>query len=104
MKYGLEEKTIEQIQTVFFNHQNVEKVALYGSRAKGNSKTGSDIDLTLYGRNLTLKTLHNIENELDDLLLPNKIDLSIFSHISNSELIEHILRVGIVLYEKNRKS
>jgi predicted nucleotidyltransferase len=103
MKYGLEEKTIEQIQTVFSNHQNVEKVVLYGSRAKGSYKTGSDIDLTLYGKKLTLKTLHNVENDLDDLLLPYKVDLSIFDQISNPELIEHILRVGIVLYDKNHQ-
>ena len=100
MKYGLKEKTIEQIQAVFEAFPMVEKAVLYGSRAKGNYKTGSDIDLTFYGNGLTLKTLHKIDTELDDLLLPYQVDLSIFENISNPEFIEHIQRVGVVFYEK----
>jgi predicted nucleotidyltransferase len=53
------------------------------------------------GNALTLKTIYKIENELDDLLLPYKIDLSIFENISNPDLIDHINRVGIIFYEKN---
>jgi predicted nucleotidyltransferase len=100
MKYGLKEKTIEQIQVVFSKYPNVEKAVLYGSRAKGDYKNGSDIDLTLHGKDLTLKLQHKIANELDDLLLPYKIDLSILDQISTPEFIDHILRVGIVFYEK----
>ena len=100
MKYGLKEKTIEQIQAVFSKYPNVEKAVLYGSRAKGNYKNGSDIDLTLHGKDLTLKIQHKIATELDDLLLPYKIDLSIFDQITNPEFIDHIQRVGIVFYER----
>ncbi len=100
MKYGLDDKTIERMQTVFTGYPEVDKAVLYGSRAKGNYKTGSDIDLTLYGSGLSLTILHKIENELDDLLLPYKIDLSIFEQITDSAVIDHILRVGIVFYEK----
>ncbi len=49
---------------------------------------------------MNLSTLLKIENELDDLLLPYKIDLSIFHKIEDLDLIEHINRVGIVFYEK----
>ena len=52
------------------NFPEVDKAVLYGSRAKGNFKQGSDIDLTLYGNGLSLTILHKIENELDDLLMP----------------------------------
>jgi predicted nucleotidyltransferase len=100
MKYGLSEQTIEKIQAVLSNHSEVDKACLYGSRAMGNFKQGSDIDLTLYGGHLSLTTLHKIENELDDLLLPYKIDLSIFKQISDPDVIDHIQRVGIVFYEK----
>ena len=100
MKYGLSDKTIGQIQAVFSNFPEVDKAVLYGSRAKGNFKQGSDIDLTLYGKGLSLKTLHKIESGLDDLLLPYKIDLSIFKQIADTDVINHIQRVGVVFYEK----
>ena len=100
MKYGLSDKTIGQIQAVLSNFPEVDKAALYGSRAKGNFKQGSDIDLTLYGNGLSLKTLHKIESDLDDLLLPYKIDLSIFEQIADPDVIKHIQRVGVVFYEK----
>ena len=60
----------------------------------------SDIDLTLFGPKLSTKELLKIDLELDELLLPYKIDLSILEKISSLELLEHIERVGKVLYEK----
>jgi len=104
VRYGLPEKTIKKIQAVFATFPQIEKVMLFGSRAKGNFKNGSDIDLTLHGKDLTLKLLHKIENQLDELLLPYKIDLSIFNQISNPDLIEHILRVGITFFEPESHS
>ena len=98
--FGLKEIHINSIQSIFRNHKSVVKAVLYGSRAKGNYKNGSDIDLTLIGDDLDLSTLLRIENELDDLLLPHKIDLSIFNKIENPDLIEHINRIGVVFYEQ----
>lgn len=98
--FGLKDIHIKVIQSVFSNYSNVDIAVLYGSRAKGDYRTGSDIDLTLKGDDLNLSTLLRIENELDDLLLPYKIDLSIFHKIENPDLVEHINRVGIVFYKK----
>ncbi len=100
MKHGLEERTIAQIRSVFAAFPMVEKAVLYGSRAKESFKPGSDIDLALSGKSLDLLTLHKIEDALDDLLLPYEIDLTIFERITNHDLIEHIQRVGIVLFER----
>lgn len=97
-KFGLKKETIQSINSVFENHPNIEKSILYGSRAKGNFKTGSDIDLTLFGKKLTLSELLKIENELDDLMLPYKIDLSIFHKIENENLADHIRRIGKEFY------
>lgn len=105
MKFGLKDATIEKICAVFARYPSVEKVALYGSRAKGNFKKGSDIDLTLMGGDeLTLKTLYKIMDELDDLLLPYTIDLSLFKSISDPEVISHIHRVGVTFYERTKSS
>lgn len=97
--FGLKDTHIRLIQSVFSSYGSIEKAIIYGSRAKGNYRTGSDIDLTLRGDDLNLSTLMKIETELDDLLLPYKIDLSIFHKIEDPDLIEHINRVGCVFYE-----
>ncbi|HEX2868604.1 MAG TPA: nucleotidyltransferase domain-containing protein [Ignavibacteriales bacterium] len=98
MKFGLNETTIEKINSVFARYASVKKAILYGSRAKGNFKNGSDIDLTLEGDKLELDTLMKILNDLDELDLPYKIDLSVYSAISNNDLLEHINRVGVAFY------
>lgn len=101
MKYGLQDATIQSIWTVLSRYPQVERAILYGSRAKGNHKNGSDIDLTLCGgEDLTLSVLCKIMGELDDLLLPYTFDLSIRSHINDPGLTEHIDRAGVVFYEK----
>lgn len=100
MNHGLPEKAVSAIQSVLVAYPQVEKAVLYGSRAKGTYKRGSDIDLTLIGTSLDDRLLSRIDWELDDLLLPYKIDLSLFSNLRNSALVEHIQRVGVMLYEK----
>ncbi|MBI5694966.1 MAG: nucleotidyltransferase domain-containing protein [Nitrospirae bacterium] len=100
MTFGLKDSTIERIRGVFANHPEVEKAVLYGSRAKGTYKNGSDIDLTLHGDGLTLQTMNSIANEIDDLMLPYMFDLSIYSDIKDPDMLEHIERVGVVFYER----
>ena len=100
--FGLPLAAMEKIRTIFSRHRQVEKAVLYGSRAKGNYKNGSDIDLTLYGDGLDYEILLKIIGELDDLLLPWTIDLSIFSTLDHIKLREHIERVGVVFYRPSK--
>ena len=97
-QYGLSTETITAIQKILKKHPKVNKAILYGSRAKGNYKPASDIDLTLQGEQLDYTELVAIDNELDDLLLPYTIDLSLYHHIENPDLIAHIERVGKEFY------
>jgi predicted nucleotidyltransferase len=99
MKFGLKENIIGKINSVFYKFPQVEEVVIYGSRAKGNYREGSDIDFTLKGKNLNHKLLNSISLELDKLFLPYILDISILNKISNLDLIEHISRVGKVFYE-----
>ena len=101
MKYGLRETDIEAILGVFTKYPQVQKVMLYGSRAKGTYRNGSDIDIALVGEALDLSLLFKIETELDDLFLPYKMDVSMMHQIKNQDLIDHIKRLGLVLYQKN---
>ncbi len=98
--YGLKAIHIDKIKSVFANCSEIDKAILYGSRAKGNYREGSDIDISIVGNKLSLDTLLRIETALDDLLLPYNIDISIYDKIENLELIEHIKRIGIIIYEK----
>ena len=102
MKFGLKQTTIDAINSVFNSFTEVDEAILYGSRAKGNYKNGSDIDITLKGKNMNINTLNKISLVIDDLLLPYTLDLSILKQIKNPDLIAHIERVGIVFYEKEK--
>ncbi|MCL2792946.1 MAG: nucleotidyltransferase domain-containing protein [Spirochaetaceae bacterium] len=94
--YGISQNALEKIKAILFSVQGVESVILYGSRAKGNYKEGSDIDLTVKG-NLTFEDLVKMSVSLEDLNLPWKIDLSLYSQIKNENLLEHIDRVGVAI-------
>lgn len=101
MKFGLKEEVIQQVQRVFSHYPQIQQAILYGSRAMDTHKVGSDIDLSLKGENLDLHLLSQLDDELDELLLPYTFDISIFDDISNSDLIDHIARVGILFYSKS---
>jgi uncharacterized protein len=104
-RFGLKETVILQIREVLVKYPQVEKAVLYGSRASGSYKNGSDIDLTLDGdADLTLKVLFRIMDDLDDLLLPYTFDLSIHHCISDPEVIVQIQREGVMFYKKNESA
>jgi predicted nucleotidyltransferase len=100
LKYGLKVSTIARIKGVFAALPEIERVILYGSRARGTFRNGSDIDLTIVGDGVTHSQLLRMENQLDDLLLPYTIDLSLLRQIDNPDLLDHIRRVGVVFYER----
>ena len=100
--YGLSPKTIKDIKSVFKKLPEIDKVILYGSRAKGNYKEGSDIDITLIGSGLNLKTIYKLEDKLDELYLPYIFDISIFNQIDNVNLIKDILLEGKTIYLKDK--
>ena len=102
MRYGLPEGVVQQIQAVFARYPQVDRAILYGSRAKGNYRNGSDIDLTLTGgKELTTEIFYKILNELEELPLPYTIDLSCSNEVSDPDMLDHIRRVGILFYRKS---
>lgn len=101
MPYGLKDSELTNLKTLFAKNDRIERVILYGSRAKGTYKPFSDVDITLVGSELTHSDLNRIILDIDDLLLPYMFDISIFHTLKNPDLIDHINRRGIVLYEKD---
>jgi len=97
--FGLSAEVLKEIYGYLHELPAIERVLLYGSRAKGSHKPGSDIDLTLLGRGLTHEnSLLPLMRKLDESSLPYLFDLSIFAQLDSSKLIAHILRVGKVFY------
>lgn len=103
-KCGLEHVEINQIISILGKNSKIEKVVLFGSRAKGNFQNGSDVDLSLIGNKLELNDILNASIEIDNLSLPYKFDLVIYDRIKEKALLEHINRVGITLFERNKPS
>lgn len=99
-QFGLSDELAAKIRETLAACPRIERAVLYGSRAKGNFRPGSDIDLTLTGT-LTYADLLAVERALDDLSLPYRFDLSVFGQIENPDLIAHIKRVGVVFWERS---
>ncbi len=101
MKFGLSEDTISKFHSVFLKYPEIEEVVIYGSRAKGNFREGSDIDISLKGGKVSFDTRKKVWLDLDDLNTPYLVDLSVFNSLSSESLKDHIARVGKVFYKKN---
>jgi predicted nucleotidyltransferase len=99
-QYGLPSSANTGLTQVFLQWPSIDSVWIYGSRAKGTYRPGSDIDLTLKGDLLNLRDLLAIENQIDDLLLPWSVDLSLFEDIDSDSLLDHIERVGQIFYQR----
>ena len=100
MNHGLSEGTVHRIVEVLGHFPEVEKAVLFGSRAKGTHRRGSDIDLALVGAALDWLTIGRIYDALDDLLLPYRFSLIQFDRSTDPDVAAHISRVGIVLFER----
>lgn len=100
MKYGIKEEQWDKLLSTFAAYPKIERVVLYGSRAKGNYKPYSDVDITLYGQELTSSDISKLSLAIDDLLLPYQFDISIFHTLQNPDLIDHINRVGMEVYKR----
>ena len=101
MKFGLSKTDIDKINEVFIRFSDVEEVLIFGSRAKGNYKKGSDIDLALKGKKIDDSITSNIHAVLEEEIpLPYKFDVVNYSSISNPDFTSHINRVGVVFYKK----
>lgn len=98
--YGLSDATISDLKLVFVKYTNVREVIVFGSRAKGNYREGSDIDLAVIADNLTYNQLMDMMLEIDDLGLLYKVDLIDYNKNKDNPIGEHIRRVGKAFYYK----
>jgi uncharacterized protein len=95
--FGLGDAVLGQLCGEFARTPGLQRAVIFGSRAKGNYRPGSDIDIALFGPELTASTLLALEGRIDDLLLPYQVDLCHVDTLQNAALIEHIQRVGVLV-------
>ncbi|MBL4953476.1 nucleotidyltransferase domain-containing protein [Neobacillus sp. YIM B02564] len=99
--FGLLERDLEFLLKAFSSFKEVEKAVLFGSRAMGNYKKGSDVDIAIIGEDVTRKTLYGLYDLLnEEYPLPYFFDILIYDEISNPKLREHIESVGQVIYQR----
>jgi len=99
VEFGLSENINNILKNFFAKFPEIAEVKIYGSRAKGNYRKGSDIDFVIYG-DIEYSLLARISGELDNLPTPYKFDVTDYKTISNKNLKEHIDRVGKIFYKK----
>ncbi len=96
--HGLNKNQLRIIRDILFrNVSNVDKVSLYGSRATGKYKSNSDIDLVLYG-DIDEAKADRLWTCFSESLLPYKVDLTIYRHITYPPLKRHIDQQGRTLF------
>ncbi len=86
----LNDSELEQLVKVIKNYKEIEQPLLFGSRATGNAKPNSDIDICLKGKDVTFQITNSIASQMDDLPLPYFFDVINFESITNQKLIQHI--------------
>lgn len=104
-KLGLFEADLQNVVSVLIQFPEVELASVFGSRAKGNYKNGSDVDIALKGKQLSFMIVARINSILnEETSMPYRFDVLNYETITNNELKEHIDRVGLVIYNKNNAS
>lgn len=98
-KFGLLDSDIAFISNVFLNYKAIDEVVIFGSRAKGNYKNGSDVDLAIKSQTIGIEELNAIDDALNENSnLPYKFDIVHYEKIQTPELKDHIDRIGKRLF------
>ena len=95
---GLSPQQSQKIISILTGVAGIRSAIVFGSRAKGNFKPGSDIDIAVIADDLKIDDLRRIEEQYAALYMPWKLDIVDFKRIEKKALIEHIERVGIALF------
>lgn len=97
--FGIYPKSYKEILSIIEDCPSIDEVIIYGSRAKGNYKEGSDIDITLKG-NVSKEDVNKLWHKLDDSFIPYKFDISVYAALKSESLINHIERIGQTFYKR----
>ncbi|AGF78791.1 putative nucleotidyltransferase [Desulfocapsa sulfexigens DSM 10523] len=104
-RIDLPPQTVSQLISIFSSYPEIERVVVFGSRALGNAKSGSDIDCAFSGEKVTPQLVSRIRDYLEEeTLLPYFFDCIHLESTQNENLLEHIKTHGITLYASNTET
>jgi uncharacterized protein len=97
--YGIPARSFQLILDAFSAFKDIERAGIYGSRAMGNFKNGSDVDVVVYGAKISNETLLKLKVKLEhELPIPFYFDLTHYETIQNADLKEHIDKFAQIIY------
>jgi predicted nucleotidyltransferase len=100
-RFGLSQRDLRLIIEQISAYPQIERALLFGSRALGNYKPGSDCDIALTGPLLTTDIIHQLRSRLNEQLpLPYMFDIVDATHVTNASLIDHIREFGIEIFSR----
>ncbi len=98
--FGLQERELSELRDCLRKVPKIRRAVVFGSRAMGNYKEGSDVDLALFGEGLSFREISRVLNEMEESTFPYVLDLLIYDRIDNPKLREHIDCFGQELYRR----
>jgi len=100
---GLNERLLSQIVELILEYKKPEKIVIFGSRANGNSKNTSDIDIAIFGKGWGDKDINILKHNLEEFIkTPLRFDVLNFYSLSKTKLKENILKEGRVIYDSRK--
>lgn len=101
MNQGLSEETLARVRRILATFPAIDRAVLYGSRAMGTFKSGSDIDLTLFGKGIDRALCAEVAMMFGASIIPFRVDVSAFDLLTHEGLKDHIRRRGTVLFDRS---
>ncbi|MDI6603821.1 MAG: nucleotidyltransferase domain-containing protein [Thermoanaerobacteraceae bacterium] len=96
MKFGFSDKLIDSLKNIFEKYPEIKKAVIYGSRARGDFKSTSDIDIAIFNEKDLSPELYL---EVDEAVGIYKTDIVEVGRLHNEKLLENILKDGIEIYK-----
>jgi predicted nucleotidyltransferase len=99
--FGLLDRDVQYINEAISKFETIEKVVIFGSRAMGNYKKGSDVDISIFGKQVTREDIFKLDDYLNEIYpLPYFFDIHHYENISNDKLKKHIDDEGEIVFER----
>lgn len=94
------EQLMDKIKMIAFNYPNIYKIILFGSRARGDFRSSSDIDLAIFSKSESSLEVSNFTNDIEKLDTLFKFDIVFINPLTDEKLLANINKEGIVIMER----
>ena len=102
MTDGLKERHRKAVIDIIAANAKVERAVLFGSRAAGTYRPASDVDVALFGKRLSASDQANLAAAIEDLTIPQRVQLLLYGAIDSAALRTHIETQGVEWYRRGK--